>query len=202
MIRTLAVMLLTSVLLVHTAVTAFAAEDYSTEIAELSSWLDGLTLTPSGGGSAPANTPGATTPAPTALTADELGAYADKMLALVNKERVNAGAAPLERDDLLAEAAMLRAAEIKVVDEAGGLPHTRPDGTSYTDLLDSLGVTGSLCGENIARAEPTPEAAVQALMASDGHRKNILRADYGTIGVGVYQREDGKLNWVQIFMLQ
>ncbi len=206
LIRTLAVMCVASVLLVGMAATAFAAdEDYSERIEEISRWLDGQTVTRSGGYTVPANpTPPSNTAVPTVtvLSADELQAYADKAFELTNAQREQAGFSPLERDSLLDEAAMLRASEVKIVDDAGGKPHTRPDGTSYKDLLDTLGVTGRRCGENIARAEPSPDEAIEAWMASDGHRANILRDNYGSIGIGVYQREDGQLNWIQIFMLQ
>ena len=141
--------------------------------------------------------------APKTLTADELKGYADEMFELVNKEREKAGAGPLVRDSLLDEAAMIRADEIKVVDDAGGNPHTRPDGTSYKSLLDDMGVNGKRCGENISRGRLTPEAAMKSLMQSTkGHRENILRDNYGSIGIGVYQRPDGWLDFVQIFMLK
>ncbi len=148
------------------------------------------------------DTPASTTATRATLTEDVLKAYTDTMYELVNQERENAGLQPLQRSTLLDEAAMIRAAEIKIVDDAGGTPHTRPDGTSYKTLLDDMGIASNRCGENIARAKQTPQDAIDAWMQSDGHRRNILRENYGSIGIGVYQRTDGRINWIQIFELE
>lgn len=136
------------------------------------------------------------------LSDKTLAEYADEVFKLTNAEREKAGLQPLERDSLLDEAAMLRAPEVIIVDNAGGKAHTRPDGTSYKDLVTDLGGSGKRCGENIARSEATPKAAIKAWMNSDAHKKNILREDYGSIGIGVCQLPDGSLDWIQIFMLE
>jgi uncharacterized protein YkwD len=136
------------------------------------------------------------------LSKETLAEYAAEGFRLTNAEREKAGLEPLERDNLLDEAAMIRAAEVIVVDKAGGKPHTRPDGTSYRDLVTDMGSDGMRCGENIARAEATAQFAIEAWMRSDGHRENMLREDYGSMGIGVYQLPDGSLDWVQIFMLK
>ena len=175
MIRTLAVICFTSVLLVCMAVPVNAQKPDS------SNEFESMRRT---------------------LTADDAKTYANTMFQLVNKEREKAGLAPLKRDSLLDEAAMIRAAEIKVVDYAGGKAHTRPDGTSYKDLLNDMGVDGKRCGENISRARQTPQAALDSWTQSEGHRMNILRENYGSIGIGIYQRSDGYLDWIQIFELR
>ena len=202
MVRAFIAMCLASVLLAGMTMTASASEpDYSKEIEEMTKWLDGMMVTPSAGSSAPSNSSN-NAAAPKMLTEDELKAYTDTLFELVNKEREQAGLAPLERDSLLDEAAMIRAAEIRIVDFAGGEPHTRPDGTSYKTALSDLGITGKGFGENISRSKVIPQAAIDSWMKSDGHRANILRENYGSIGIGVYQRSDGKLDWIQIFMLK
>ncbi len=135
------------------------------------------------------------------LTAENLEEYADEVFRLTNKERVKGGREPLERDPLMDEAAMIRASEIKAVDEAGGKPHTRLDGTSFATVFDDLEIEGKLYGENLARAEASPKNAVDAWMKSTkGHRENMLRERFDKMGVGVYQREDGRLNWIQLFI--
>ena len=188
-------------MLAGTAVTASAAQpDYSKEIAEMSKWLNGQTVVARGETSNNSQS-GAAASTQKLLTAEELAAYADKIFELVNIEREKAGASPLTRSSILDEAAMIRAAEIKTVDNLGGAPHTRPDGTSYRSLLEDMGIASNRCGENITRAKPTPQDAMSAWMDSEGHRRNILRENYGSIGIGVYQRPDGKLDWIQIFEL-
>ena len=199
-------------MLMGTAVTASAAQpDYSREIEAMEKWLNGLTVTRSSvsasnnsqSGSTQSSTVQSSTAASTQklLTAEELAAYADKIFELVNIEREKAGASPLTRSSILDEAAMIRAAEIKTVDNLDGAPHTRPDGTGYRSLLEDMGIASNRCGENITRAKPTPQDAMNAWMDSEGHRRNILRENYGSIGIGVYQRPDGKLDWIQIFEL-
>ncbi|MDL2232332.1 CAP domain-containing protein [Ruminococcaceae bacterium OttesenSCG-928-L11] len=136
------------------------------------------------------------------LSEEILAEYASEMFRLTNLERENAGLEPLTRNSLLDGAAMIRASEVIIVDKAEGAPHTRPDGTSYKDMLTAMGLNGKRCGENIARSEATPQFAIEAWLRSDGHRENILREDYGSIGIGVYQLPDGSLDWVQIFMLK
>jgi len=198
MVRAFCAMCLASVMLAGMTMTASASEpDDSKRIEEMTKWLDGMTVTQRSG-PASQEEPAA----PKELTADELKAYTDTMFELVNREREKAGAEPLERDSLLDEAAMIRAAEIRIVDFASGEPHTRPDGTSYKTALSDLGITGKGFGENISRSKVTPQAAIDSWMKSDGHRANILRENYGSIGIGVYQRSDGKLDWIQIFMLK
>jgi uncharacterized protein YkwD len=136
------------------------------------------------------------------LSDETLAEYVAECFRLINLEREKEGLEPLTRDGTLDEAAAIRAAEVDVVDRSGGEAHTRPDGASFTELLDEMGVEGRRCGENIARMEGSPRYAVDAWMRSDGHRKNILWENYGNTGIGVCQLADGSLNWVQIFELK
>lgn len=136
--------------------------------------------------------------APAILTDKELDAYAQEIFILVNKEREAAGVQPLERDELLDEAANIRAKEIRTVYENDGKAHTRPNGDSWRTVLQELGIEDK-CGENIYDKPSTPEKAMDGWMKSDGHRENILKERYNSIGIGVYQNSDGSLSWVQIF---
>ncbi len=54
-------------------------------------------------------------------------------------------------------------------------------------------------GENIAVGYPSPRAVVRAWMRSDGHRANILRRSFDSIGVGAKRDSDGTWWWVQDF---
>jgi DNA-binding cell septation regulator SpoVG len=58
---------------------------------------------------------------------------------------------------------------------------------------DGLSKYGSF-GENIAYGYTSSQAVFQGWMGSAGHRANILRANYGTIGCARYGNY-----WVQIF---
>ena len=66
-------------------------------------------------------------------TAEELQAYADKILELVNLERGKAGVPPLERSSYLDDAAMIRAEECASLNDIriNGQAHIRPDGSRW-----------------------------------------------------------------------
>ena len=96
-------------------------------------------------------------------------------------------------------AAQKRAEEIAVKYEP---PHMRPDGSKWSTVLEDYGVTYTVAGENIAMGQRTPAAVVAAWMNSEGHRSNILglEANYNYIGVGVAEKANGTLCWVQLFL--
>ena len=115
--------------------------------------------------------------------------YAWDVLDHINAQRAAAGAAPLEMDAVLLDAAMVRAAECAVYYD-----HTRPDGSDCFTVCDWRGRVG----ENIAAGYTSPEAVMDGWMHSDGHRANILDDRFKSVGVGVFQH-NGFLFWVQLF---
>lgn len=138
---------------------------------------------------APTATP-TTAPAPasTAKSAGEPdGDYAAQVVAQVNAERARYGLSALQVDADLTSAARLRAQELTQT-----FSHTRPDGSSWSS------VSAKAYGENIARGQSTPDKVMAAWLSSQGHRENILRSSFGSIGVCAY-RLNGALYWVQLF---
>ena len=128
------------------------------------------------------------------------GAYGEVLLqqavlALVNEARAQEGLAPLTLAKNLTQAAQVRAGELPVL-----FSHTRPDGRScFTALTEAGG--GGAAGENIAAGYASPEAVVAGWMASDGHRANILSADFTCDGLGYAPAEDGFGHyWAQLFV--
>lgn len=103
------------------------------------------------------------------------------MLTLVNEARAKAGLAPLVTD-----LAMSDVAELKSEDMAQNhyFSHQSPTYGSPFDMLDRFGIRYRTAGENIACNRDT-EAAHAALMASEGHRQNILNPAYTRIGIGI-----------------
>lgn len=135
--------------------------------------------------------PSAQAPAESAEEEDESNDFANRILALCNEERAKVGAAPLSLDTKLQNAAVIRADEIKT-----SFDHKRPNGQSYSTVLEEAGITGiSASGENIAWGYPSPESVVEGWMDSAGHRANILNANYTHLGVG----QNGT-HWVQLFI--
>ena len=124
----------------------------------------------------------------------DLDAYAQEVLPLTNARREAAGLNTLSADPVLTEMAMLRAKEL---DES--YSHTRPSGENCKTVFGEFETDLRFWGENAAKGNRSPEAAVEAWMDSPGHRENLLREDAGYLGVGVWQDEDGILYWVQLF---
>lgn len=112
---------------------------------------------------------------------------AAQAVAYTNSDRARYGLAPLRVDAELTAAARVRAQEIARV-----LSHTRPDGSSWST------VSAKAKGENIARGYRSAAAATAAWLSSEGHRRNVLRESYGSIGVCA-MRLNGVLYWVQLF---
>ena len=112
---------------------------------------------------------------------------ASEVAALVNSERAKVGAKALTVDADLTAAANIRAKEIVTL-----FSHTRPDGTSCTT------VSNKVMGENIAMGYTNASRVMDGWMNSQGHRENILRSYFGSIGVGAY-RYNGTMYWVQLF---
>lgn len=112
---------------------------------------------------------------------------ASEVVRQVNAERAKAGLKSLRADEELTRAAQVRATEIVLK-----FSHTRPDGSAWST------VSSSAFGENIAVGQQTPDKVMAAWLTSSGHRANILRTTYGSIGVACYV-SGGVTYWVQLF---
>jgi len=116
-----------------------------------------------------------------------MSSMAAEIVSDVNAERAKYGLQPLSVDPALVGAAAIRANEI-----VSKFSHTRPDGTSWST------VSGSALGENIAKGHNSAYRVMAAWMSSDGHRANILRESFGSIGVYAL-KVNGVIYWVQLF---
>ena len=113
--------------------------------------------------------------------------FARQVVAETNIERAKYGLNPLREDPALTAAARIRAREI-----ARKFSDTRPDGSRWKT------VSAVALAENIARGQKTPDKAIAAWMTSEGHRRNMLRAGYNTIGTACIYA-GGVYHWVQLF---
>ena len=104
-----------------------------------------------------------------------------RMLDLINVERLRAGLRPLVADERLREVARQHSQEMF---RLGYFAHVSPSAGSPADRLQRSGVPFATAGENLAYA-PTVEVAHSGLMASPGHRKNILTPEFSRVGIGV-----------------
>lgn len=103
------------------------------------------------------------------------------MLAMVNAERRAAHLQPLRADPELARLARAHDADMFA---RGYFSHIAPDGADLAHRMQDAHLGYLVAGENIALA-PTLLAAHDGLMHSPGHRANILRPQFGRVGIGV-----------------
>jgi uncharacterized protein YkwD len=104
-----------------------------------------------------------------------------RMLDLVNQERIAADLKPLLADPELTEVARRHSADMFA---RGYFAHDTPEGISPFDRMRAAKVSFTTAGENLALA-PTIPVAHTGLMNSPGHRANILRPEFGRVGIGV-----------------
>jgi uncharacterized protein YkwD len=153
------------------------------------------------------------TPSSNPATADATGVEHSEeierlILELVNENRRKAGAAlkDLTWDDTLQHIAREHSDDMLV---RRFFDHVNPDGLAPADriALAHRQLVG-LTGENIFKqsdypateARKTAELIVRELMASPGHRENILRPEFTHLGVGVSIR-GGEIRTTQNFAL-
>lgn len=106
----------------------------------------------------------------------------DDLVALTNQQRAQAGLPPLTLDAQLTKAASLKAADMMAKNYWA---HNAPDGTTPWVFIKSSGYEYLYAGENLARGFTTAQDAVNAWMASPGHRSNILSPNYKDVGFAV-----------------
>ncbi|HEV2837104.1 MAG TPA: CvpA family protein [Pyrinomonadaceae bacterium] len=104
-----------------------------------------------------------------------------RMLDLVNQERAAAGLRPLAPDPELTEVARKHSADMFA---RGYFAHDTPEGLTPFDRMRQENVRFLTAGENLALA-PTLQVAHTGLMNSPGHRENILRPQFGRVGIGI-----------------
>jgi uncharacterized YkwD family protein len=153
---------------------------------------------------APAPAPAAPTPAapapatpkpaaPAPATGD-ISPYVQQVIDLTNAQRSKNGLPALKADSQLSGVAQKKSVDMQ---QNNYFSHTSPTYGSPFDMMRDFGVTYKSAGENIAQGQRTPQEVVNAWMNSEGHRKNILSANYTHIGVG-YEKTGN--HWTQMFI--
>lgn len=103
------------------------------------------------------------------------------MLALVNGERTSRGLGALAMDP---ELRLVARAHAEDMFKRGYFAHDTPNGVDPFERMGAANILFALAGENLALA-PTLEIAHNGLMNSPGHRANILKPEFGRVGIGV-----------------
>lgn len=104
-----------------------------------------------------------------------------RMLAMVNAERAKQGLQPLRADP---ELTLVARAHSRDMLARAYFSHVTPEGLELSHRMREAKLGYLAAGENLALA-PTLAGAHQGLMNSPGHRANILRPQFGRVGIGV-----------------
>ncbi|MER8047732.1 sigma-70 family RNA polymerase sigma factor [Streptomyces sp. NPDC094032] len=118
---------------------------------------------------------------------------AERVNALVNAHRAEAGCGPLRTDPKLAEAARAYGRDMVA---RGYYGHTTPEGTDAGSRFGTVGYSWSAWAENLARGQADPASVVADWMADPPHRRNLLDCAYRDTGVAAVSGPDGTI-WVQ-----
>lgn len=131
-----------------------------------------------------------TVTAPTASLISATDAYENRLLTLTNAARTSRGLRPLTKSGCATTVAGNYAYRLA---QLGALVHN-----SMTKVASTCGAGAA--GENIAYGNVSADQMFQMWMNSSGHRANILRADYTSMGMGAYKTSSGRWYGVQNFL--
>ncbi|MFC8887196.1 CAP domain-containing protein, partial [Streptomyces cinereoruber] len=132
-------------------------------------------------------TPRPTTPPPPPPTPGE------RVTALVNRLRTEAGCAPLRTDPRLVAAARAYARDMVA---RGYYGHSSPEGDFADARITAAGYSWSAWAENLARGATGPEAVVEDWRDGSMHEENMLDCRYRDTGVASVPGPRGTV-WVQ-----
>ena len=119
---------------------------------------------------------------------------AREVFELLNRARVSAGVDPLAWSDGLADVAGHHGFEMY---QEGYFSHMSPTTGTVADRMVAAGIPYLIVGENLALS-PTPESVHDGLMASPGHRQNMLDDRFTRVGISAVEGPLGVMV-VQVF---
>jgi uncharacterized protein YkwD len=109
---------------------------------------------------------------------------AEEVIRITNEKRAQNGLAPLTHNPALSQAAQAKG--IHMI-EKDYWAHVAPDGTQPWKFFTDFGYKYRYAGENLARDFSNAASAVDAWMASNSHRENMLSTKYKEIGIGIVE---------------
>lgn len=105
-----------------------------------------------------------------------------QLLELTNRKREEQGLLPLTINQHLVDAASLKAKDMFAKDYWA---HRAPDGKTPWVFIKQAGYDYAYAGENLARGFSDASDVVDAWMASETHRENVISPNYTDIGFAV-----------------
>ncbi|POM60805.1 SCP-like extracellular protein, partial [Phytophthora palmivora] len=124
--------------------------------------------------------------------------YYQQMLDAVNAERSKAGLSALCTNKKLAAAAKRHSDDMAANDF---MAHDGSDGSTMSQRVTDAGYEWSAVAENVAAGQEDVASVMESWMNSEGHRANILGADYTMFGTAYAYDESTtyKHYWTQDF---
>lgn len=121
-----------------------------------------------------------------------------RVLDMVNEERVRSGLHALTADTVLARAARMHAEDMA---RTGFVSHTGSDGSDPSQRLDRVGYPWIWVGENIAAGQESPDDVVLGWLRSEDHRANILSPEAVSVGLAMARSSEGEFgtHWVMVY---
>lgn len=141
----------------------------------------------------PVSTPAASTGDYTTLS---VAAQEQKLLNLLNRDRIANGLPALTLDSELSRIARIKSQDMN---DHHYFAHTSPTYGNAAAMLTHFGYAYKGVGENIAH-HATVEKTQAAFMSSDGHRRNILGSQWTKVGIGICIDVNGFIYATQIFV--
>ncbi len=130
-----------------------------------------------------------------------MGGFGLQLFNDINAQRTANGLSALAADGCVAYVALERSNDMAT---RHYFSHTSPDGTGAFDLLTANGVPYGWAGENLARNnypdDQTEAVAIRDLMASQGHRDNMLSTNYTAMGVAAVNDGTGMWYYTMVFI--
>lgn len=109
-----------------------------------------------------------------------------QIVTLINQVRMGNEAQSLTFSETLSQVARFRACDMF---NRNYFSHYTPEGTNVFNLMRNWKIKFKYGGENLAKGKPasytTAERIVNAWMASDLHKVNLVRKVYRKVGVGI-----------------
>ncbi|WP_350344176.1 CAP domain-containing protein [Proteinivorax tanatarense] len=118
------------------------------------------------------------------------------MLDLINQERKAAGVSPLKIDEQVSRLANMKSQDF--IDN-NYFAHESPVYGRANQMLRDENISFRRVGENIASSQ-SYIVSHHRLMASDGHRRNILNPNYTHVGIGIVDQNPSGVYVTQIFI--
>ncbi len=106
----------------------------------------------------------------------------DQLLILTNQKRQESGLPPLSLDGRLNTAAANKGSDML---SKGYWAHIAPDGATPWVFIRGAGYNYTFAGENLARGYTNTSDVINAWMASQSHKDNILSPNYNNVGFAV-----------------